>query len=82
MGSSDKPKCSIKVFKLYIIIREVVNLVVWIATMATMIPEILDEKFEHLMVGGAVGFGIFCAVIARCNRLLFTFGAVTTDGSI
>ena len=34
------------------------------------------------MVGGAIGFGIFCAVIARCNRLLFSLNAVMTDGTV
>ena len=38
MGSADKPKCSIRLFKIYIVVREFINLVVWIATMATMVP--------------------------------------------
>ncbi len=83
MGGSDgKPKCSIKVFKIYLASKETVNLLLWMAMMALVVPEIQRHEYEHLMVSGAIGFGVFSAVIARLNRLFFTMGAMSTDGSV
>lgn len=45
MGSADKPKCKIGLFKIYILVREFLNLIIWSATMITMIPEIERDEF-------------------------------------
>ena len=74
-------KIKIVYFKVYLGIRELLNLTLWIAMMVTAVPEIQKESYEHLFISGALGFAIFSAVIARCNRCSFAAGAGSTDGS-
>ena len=75
-------KIDIKYLKIYIFIREVINIILWMAMLSTVVPTIVDFNPRWIGQSAASGFAIFSAVIARFNRIQFTLSIFKTSGSV
>ena len=75
-------KLDIKYLKLYIFIREIVNVILWMAMLITVVPTIVDFNSRWIGQSAASGFAIFSAVIARLNRIQFTLSIFKTSGTV